>query len=272
MSYPIENRTPKEWINNCLQFLQDANLNYKLNKGIKGSCIELIREDDCGFFVSINFFRNRVLGEDSYYLNFALSLTTKKTPLLIHPLIAGSRFNNNGLGRQFLNDLGITRQDEGFPKELWSNGKWRSNTMEHLKRGLTIPEEYLYPHYRRTLKNGKDKLLLLFRRASEIVPQIVLSVPFEQRKYLINIEDILPQYAKSIGIDPKIVFENKAKSNVLNLLNIAKGGICYYRYGPKENIFNIDDIPIDAIILNFLDVFILEKDRLTEIVSIIEKL
>lgn len=272
MSYPIEKRIPKEWINNCLQILKEANSNYRLNKNVKGTYIEFIREDYSGIFISVNFFRKRVIGQDTYYLCFGLSLTSKDTIFLDHPLLAGSRFDSNStIWSLFSEHLGISPQDEGYPKGVWSSGKWRSNTMELLKRGLIIPEEYLLPHYQNVLKSGKERLLILFKRAAEIVPKISIEEPFNLRKHIESQLDIIPQ-AKSIGIDPVLVLAHRDKSNVLSLFNIAKGGECWYGFGPKENTFDVDSVPIDAIIMNSIGVFLLEKDRLTDIVSIIQKI
>lgn len=272
MSISNEDSTPKEWIKNCLTILQDSNPNFRLNKDVKGTCIEFIREDYSGIFVSVNFLRKRVLGKDTYYLCFGLSLTSKDTIFLNHPLLVGSRFDNNGtIWHLFTEHLGITPQNEGYPKGVWSFGEWRSNTMEHLKRGLIIPEEYLLPYYQKILKNGKERLLALFKRASEIVPKVSILEPFNMRKYIESQIDIIP-YIKAIGIDPELILAHSAKANVLTLLNIAKGGKCWFGFGPKENTFDIDSVPIDAIILNSLGVFLLEKERLSDIVTIIEKI
>jgi hypothetical protein len=144
-----EIRTPKEWTKNCLQMLQKSNPNYRINNNIKGNFIEFLREDDSGMLISTNFYRKRVLGIDTYYLCFALLLTSKNTNRLYHPLIIGSRFDTNRtIWKLFDEDLGLFHTDEKCPKGIWSYGEWRGNTMERLERGLLLPEEYLYPYYR----------------------------------------------------------------------------------------------------------------------------
>lgn len=268
MNYPPENRTPKEWINNCLQILKEINPNYRLNKNVKGTFIEFIREDYSGIFISVNFYRKRVFGEDTYHLCFGLSLTSKDTFFLEHPLLAGSRFDTNDTIWSLLSKhLRIFPGDKRYPKGVWSIGEWQSNTMELLKMGLAIPEEYLLPFYQNILKGGKERLLNLFNRAAEIVPKIVVEEPFKLKKFVENQVDVMSQ-VKAIGIDPELVLAHRNKTNYLTLLNIAKGG----KFGPQQNAFDMDTVPVDAIIMNNIGVFLLEKDRLGEIVNIIEKI
>jgi len=81
-NYTKENRTPKEWIKNCIQILQASNPDYILNKNIKGRFIEFYREDNTGIYVSINFQRNKACGSNTYYLCFGLSLSLKRTSYL----------------------------------------------------------------------------------------------------------------------------------------------------------------------------------------------
>lgn len=255
MSVLKEERTPSEWKKRCLGILQEINPGYRVNKDAKGRFIEFIRNDDTGAFVSLNFLRVR----DTYHLCFAISLTTKLISPLYHPLLAGSRFDNNAtICRRFLSDLGLTHTDEKCPKGIWSSGEWRSNTLERLKRGFQLPEEYLYPYYRSKLHEGKASLLQLIKRAEEIVTHLDINKPLDQQM-------------KDMGIDKEQVDSYIAEARVLDMLKIAKGGECWYGYGPYENTFKVSEVPIDSIIMNYLEVFISEKDRLSEIIEIVEK-
>lgn len=250
-----EGRTPSEWKKQCLGILQRLNPNYSLNKNVKGRFIEFIRNDDTGAFVSLNFLRIR----DTYHLCYAISLTTKLVSPLYHPFLAGSRFDNNAtICRIFLNDLGLFHIDEKCPKGIWSSGEWRSNTLERLERGFQLPEEYLYPYYRNKLHDGKDMLLQLFKRAEDVIPHL-------------DINKQLDQQMKDMGIDKEQVDSYRAEARALDMLKIAKGGECWYGFGPHENTFKVSEVPIDSIIMNYLEVFISEKDRLSEIIKIVER-
>jgi len=70
----------------------------------------------------------------------------------------GSRFSK-AISRQFRDDLGLGLGDEGYPNGVWSSGKRYSNTLQNLHRGLEVPEEKLYPHYKRVLKADAAGLL-----------------------------------------------------------------------------------------------------------------
>lgn len=253
MDISKDQRTPTLWKKKCLEILKKINPDYRLNKNMKGKFIEYIRQDESGAFVSLNFIRIR----EVYHLCFAISLTCKPTTYLNHPMIAGSRFDHNTtIYRLFLKDLNLFRTDEKCPKGIWSFGEWKSNTMERLESGLSLPDEYLYPYYRTQLHNGKERLLELFKRAKEFVPHLKLNESMDNQ-------------IKEFGINYKEVQLYRPQAINLNMLDIAKGSHLD-GFGLCQNLIDLSKVPIDVIIMNNLEVFILEKDRLSDIIKIIE--
>ncbi len=251
-----ENRTPAAWARNCLNALQELNPSYRKNREVTGRLIEFVREDDSGLTVSHNFIKIR----DSYNYSFALLFTTRRTPLLVHCMVAGSRFDHNRtIWRQFLDDLGLSQKDPGYPKGVWSFGPWRSNTMENLRQGLKVPEEHLLPFYRQQLRKGKAALVALFEEAMHMVDRLPTGVSQADAMML---------------LDPggRRAEMYKRECYCLDALKIARGGRCNYECGPPEPGFLVEDVPRDVIVLDQLSVFLQERDLLPDVVDIARKL
>lgn len=122
-------RSPAAWTRECLRILKGINPAYERNREVTGRFIEFIRPDPSGLYLSHNFTRIT----SSYYLGFALLFTRRRTKVLFHPRVAGSRFDHGRYAAsQFHDDLGLQRGQEGYPSGVWSFGPWRSNTLENL--------------------------------------------------------------------------------------------------------------------------------------------
>ena len=245
-------RTPSAWAKACLALLQDISPDYRRNRDVTGRFIEFVRPDPTGLLVSQNFIRIR----SDYSLCYALSFSTLPSKQLYYPLFAGSRFDHNRtIWRQFLDDVGISRGDPGYPSGLWSFGPWRSNTLENLARGLALNEEYLYPFYRQELKRGKSHLVSLFETAARLIPALDPAVP------------VLTQ-ASSLGVDPKALAAYPLPSAELNALTVAKGGSCYVGFGPRTNTVDLRAISPEVMVLHFAEVFLRERHRLSQLLAI----
>ncbi len=239
-------RTPTAWAKNALQILRGVDPAYTRNREVSGRFIEFIRRDAAGLYVSHNFLRVR----DTYYLSFALLFTTRRTTVLHHPLAIGSRFDHGRTSHTlFRDDLGLRRGQPGYPSGLWDFGPWRSNTMANLARGLALNEEHLYPFYRDLLTSGKQRFISLFERAREVVPRLSAD----------------PTVGLGVTSEDLVQFGQAAA--VIDGTALAKGGEKYLGFGPHTNIFRVEDVPLDVIILCKRDVFLGESARLDELVS-----
>ncbi len=259
MEYYPEKRTSAVWANNCLEILRNNHEGYYRNRQVKGRFIELIRIDDAGLYVSQNFIKIR----DEYHLSFSIMFTDKNsTPHLYHPLMAGSRFDhNNTIWQQFSNDLGLFRTNSECPSGIWSSGPWYKNTMKNLEKGLSLPDEYLYPHYRSKLTHGKERLIRLFTRAAQIIQQNQLA------------QDVsVIEFCKVANIDPDVVENTRMEVGALNAESIAAGGKCYYGYGPKDNLFRVEDVPLESIVFHNWKALYEERERIDGIIEIASKL
>ncbi len=256
--YP-DKRTNSKWANNCLDILQKINPDYYPNKNVKGKFIEFQRKDSSGIYISQNFINIR----GCYHLGFALTFTSFSTVPLYHPLMIGSRFDKNfSIWRQFFNDLNLERGNAAYPKGVWSFGAWYKNTMDLLEEGLKIPEDYLLDYYRNILSKGKHNLLRLFQRVNELFSE-------ENLKTSPTIEE----YSVLAQISADEIQKTRPMAINLDAGKIAKGGMTYYGWGdPKSNLFNLDEVPTESIIFHNWDIFQLEKERIKDIILIIEKL
>lgn len=251
MTPAISERTPRAWAKECLEILRDISANYSVNREASGRFIEFVRKDSSGLYVSQNFIRIR----DDYHLCFGLSFTTRLSRPLKSPLVAGSRFDHNRtIWRQFLDDLGVRRGDSGYPSGIWSFGPWRSNTMENLARGLAVNEQYLYPFYREALKAGRPRLIRLLEAARRLVPVLDSALPVADHTEL--------------GVKETPSELSRLASAPISALAIARGGEIYCGFGPQSNTVNLDEIAPEAVILAFNEVFLPERDRLDELLSI----
>lgn len=251
-------RSPAAWTRECLRILKGINPAYERNREVTGRFIEFIRPDPSGLYLSHNFTRIT----SSYYLGFALLFTRRRTKVLFHPRVAGSRFDHGRYAaRQFHDDLGLQRGQEGYPSGIWSFGPWRSNTLENLARGLAVDEERLYPFYRDALREGKGRLVALFGKALELVPR------FQQAP-----EASFEAQADSAGLDAAKLLPYHEAAGTLNALAVAQGGSRYIGYGPRTNTFEVESIPLEAIVLAHRSVFLAERERLRELLAIAEAL
>ena len=247
-----EKRTPTAWARNCLSILQEINPSYRKNRETKGRFIEFIREDDSGLIISHNFIKI----QNDYYYSFALTFLTRPTELLKHCMIIGSRFDHNcTIWRQFLDHMGLFRGDSGYPSAVWSFGPWRKNTIEKLQHGLSIPEDYLLPFYRRTLLEGKNAMVILFEDTRRVLDRIPIDADNESIAELIE-----PELSQAQN------FQRECSS--LDGFNIARGGECKYSHGPPEPGFSVKNIPNAAIVGSQFSLFLQERDRLVDIIEI----
>lgn len=255
--YP-DKRTPASWTRNCLAILTEMNPGYCKNREVKGRFIEFVRELESGLLVSYNFIKIR----DHYHLSFALLFTAKPTTVLYHPLMAGSRFDHNmTIWKQFNDHLGLFHTDPACPRGRWSFGPWRKNTMERLETGLRLPEEFLLPHYLGELRKRKSRLVALFQCAHELLDDIDISLDMD-----------LEARTSATGADAANLRDYTQHTAVLDARAIALGGQCWYGFGPVTNTFRVSDVPIEAIILCGLEVFLPERDRLLSLAGIASRL
>lgn len=251
-----EKRTTAAWANYCLEALKSVHPCYERNREIKGRFIEFVREDESGLTISHNFIKIR----DNYYYCFALLFTRSPTIRLSHCLMAGSRFDDNRtIWRQFNDDLGLYRGDIGYPSGVWSFGSWRENTIPNLTQGLKIADLYLLPFYRDALRAGKSKLICLFEEARRMIDTIPVGC---------DVQKIAEKF-----IDTRIRYEQlQRECYSLDALKLAKGGVAKYEYGPPEPGFRVDDVGLDVIVFSQLEVFLSQRERLSDIVEIARKL
>jgi hypothetical protein len=246
-------KTPAAWSKECSRILREIHPNYQRNTKIKGRFLEFIRSDESGLLISQNFTRIR----DCYYLGFALSFTRSVPfPYLYSPLVAGSRFDDGRpIGRQVFEDLGLDRHDPGYPRGIWSFGAWRCNTLDNLAKGFRLNEQYLYPHYRKVLADGKERLVSLFKAAQQLLTNVDSSLP--QSDQLAQLRSNLPAEFPTWFVSAQI-----------DATAIARGGDCYAGWGPITNTGNLDHVAPDVIVSRYLEIFFEEYGRLDEIIAI----
>lgn len=242
-------RTPSAWARECLAILQQIDPGYRKNRGVSGRFMEFVRPDPSGLLVSQNFLRVR----EDYYLSYALTFT--ELPLTVrlhHPLIAGARFENSGVWRQWSDDFGMRRGDPGYPSGLWSFGPWRSNTLENIAKGFALNDQFMYPRYRQALAEGKAHLVTLFDAAQRIIAQLDPSIPVAQQ-------------ATRFGVDPGVLAAYPLVSSALDAFTIARQGQCYAGFGPATNTVDLASIAPEVMVLHFANEFLLVRERLSEI-------
>lgn len=254
MSEKYPERTPKVWAEKCLELLLGISPEYRRNRLIKGRFLEFVRPLSSGLLVSINFVRIH----DVYYLGCALTFSEAKIPWLHTPLWAGNRFAGEGINSQIGRDFGLIRGDAGYPPDLFSFSKWRSNTVEQLDRGFRSIETHLLQRYECALRDGRRNLVRFYETAARIVPMLEPARPFVEQ-------------STAFGVDPNLV-ERLLAFNVLDALGIARGGrfSCSATLGLPS--IDLDAVPPEALVLHFANSLLLEKDRLGEIAEIAARL
>lgn len=250
-------RTPAAWAKECLGVLGQLNGDYRRNKAITGRFLEFVRPVEGGLFVSQNFIRVR----ETYYLSYALLFATDKPGrFLSSPLHAGSRFDHNyTVHEQFSRDLGLQPGTPAFPPGLWSSGKWRSNTMDNLARGFALNDQHLFPAYRQMLHEGKGRLLELFEEAARVIPRLEPGAP---------IADQAPRF----GVDASQLESYPLKSALVSALTLARGGDCWRGFGPRTDTVDLDRISPTLTVLHYAQSFILVRERLPDLCSVIRNL
>lgn len=247
-----EEKTQKQWRDQCLITLQSLNSSYRINRNIKGRFMEFVRTDESGALFSHNFIKIR----DSYYYSAGLLLDEQPTTLLNHCLLIGSRFDHNRtIWRQFHDDLGLRRGDLGCPSGIWSFGPWRSNTMSLLSRGMEVVETHLLPFYRQIAKDGKMRLAVLLSVADEMLGSIATGASEE------DIRSLFSEQMKQV----------KALDRELHSIDghaLVVGGRQRYWYGPPEPGFDVLGIPPELIVLYQLPVFFNARAKLKSIIEI----
>lgn len=244
-------RTPAAWARECLALLQSVHPDYRKNRRVAGRFMEFVRPDPSGLLVSQNFLRVR----EDYYLGYALTFTElPPTTRLHHPLVAGARFENSGIWKQWSDDFGLRRGDAGYPSGLWSFGPWRSNTLENIAQGFALNDQCMYPRYRQVLAQGKAHLVTLFEAAQHIIPQIDPSAPVAQQ-------------ATRFGVDPGVLAAYPLVSSALDAFTIAQHVRCYAGFGPATNTVDLASIAPEVMVLHFANEFLLVRERLPEILA-----
>jgi hypothetical protein len=247
-----EEKTQKQWRDQCLITLQSLNSSYCINRNIKGRFMEFVRTDESGILFSHNFIKIR----DSYYYSAGLLLDAQSTTLLNHCLLIGSRFDHNRtIWRQYHDDLGLRRGEPGCPSGIWSFGPWRSNTMSLLSRGMEVVETHLLPFYRQVAKDGKIRLANVLSVADQILSSIAPDA---------SEEDVRSLFSEQL----KQVKELDRELHSIDGLALAVGGRQRYWYGPPEPGFDVLGIPPALIVLYQLPVFFNARVRLKSIIEI----
>ncbi|MCB9057004.1 MAG: hypothetical protein H6627_00440 [Calditrichae bacterium] len=244
-------RSPAEWRTKCLEFLKDLNPGYRENLLLKNNdrYIEFVRQQN-GLFWSHNFLQ--VSGH--YYYASALLFSLNTFPLLCHVMMSGSRFNNLRTNLSQLDDFGLGFEN-GF---IWSDGPWRSNTMENLQKGMYHTEKYILGKYLQQIVSGKKRLIALFDRAAEIMRSLPNHISINKAADLID-----PQ--------GKYSTRYKRECSSIDTYVYIRGGNCHFRDNFSE-MFAIDEIPLEAIISCQISVFFHERDKLSQLIDIFDKL
>jgi hypothetical protein len=121
--------------------------------------------------------------------------------------------------------------------------------MENLARGLAVNEEHLYPFYRDLLRAGKQRFVSLFERAREVVPRLSADP------------------SADLGVSPEVLAQFGQATAVIDATALARGGERYLGFGPTTNVFRVEDVPLDVIILRNRGVFLGEAARLDDLVK-----
>lgn len=213
-----------------------------------------------GSFLSQNFLKK---GE-SYNLSVAVSFSGlhphRQGPALYHPLYAGSRFGDT-VSKQVRDHFGLGRGDPGCPEGMWSFGKWRSNTLPLLARGLAVNDQVILPKYLEALHPGKHRLVALFEAACEIIPRLEPDVP------VIDQVDRFGMTAEALQ-----ACRGHISAAAVEALTLSRGGHCYQGFGPETSTVDLDSISPTMMALFFADVLRTECKRLPEILAMVQSL
>jgi len=152
-------------------------------------------------------------------------------------------------------------RDPACPKGIWSFGPWYTNTMKNLETGLALPEAHLYPHYRKQLANGKNNIIRLFECAANILKQDKLPE-----------EVTVAEFSGVAHVNAAQMGSFFPEVTVLDAGAIASGTAHYHRHPRHQQPFEIDAVPLEAIICHKWAAFYAAREEIDNIIEIAKRL
>ena len=156
IAQPIaEKRT---WPKHFLSLVREISPSYELNKRVKGTTTECLREVvPGGVFASHNTFCKR----GRYHHCFGITLSPILfAPYLHSPFFIGGRFDHNGgIAKAFMGHMGLTPDDRRERGMSWHDShEWRLGTDDIVRRITQTAEQHLLPFYLRRLMDNSDNI------------------------------------------------------------------------------------------------------------------
>ena len=254
-------RTKTNFAMQFFELLKNVNPNFVQNKNEKGNFFEFILKDKNNFKISYNIFHK----SDDYYLCFAILLTDDYGDNGLHnPFILGSRFDTNKtIYRQIYDDLNITKSDSDYPNQVWSNGQWRSNTFDNISKAISTPIDVLYPHYIKTLYNGRENLINLYAVAMKVINSFTNKIG--------NDKESLLKACKELGLPTEETEKLSSRLHGINAFSIAKSNKYASGFGGNEFI-DLSKTPVEYLIIENIESLYKNKHNLNDVIKKLERM